>query len=124
MTGLPIIGAGHLITKRGKLVPVRITIFGVTGVITQTVITTRVTTDQDPIVPDQTPGLITGVTIRGLTATEVIPRGDPDPAAVIVEVIPLPGEVLHHDRLDPDPVPIVHLGPADHLVKGKIKIPG
>ena len=111
MTGLPITEAGHLITKRGNSVPVRITIFGVTGVITQTVIVTRVTTDQDPIIPDQTPGLITGVTIRDLIPIEailqedqiavrvvVILLDDPDPAAVTIGAIPLPEEVLHQDR--------------------------
>lgn len=87
MTGLPIIEAGHLITKKENPVTVRITIFGVTGV----------TTDQDQIIQDQTPGHITGVTIRGLTLGATLLE---DP--VTVEAIPLPG-VLHQDRLEANP---------------------
>ena len=96
-----------------------VTLLGVTGVITQTVIITRVTTDQDPLIQDQTPGPIIGVIVPGLTPIEVILREGP--VAVTVEAIPLPGEVLHQDRLEADPV--VHPDPAVHL-KGKIKIPG
>ena len=81
MTGLPIIEAGHLITKKENPVTVRITIFGVTGV-------------QDHIIQDQTPGHIIGVTIRGLTLGATLLE---DP--VTVEAIPLPG-VLHQDRLE------------------------
>ena len=83
MTGLPIIEAGHLITKKGNPVTVRITIFGVTGV-------------QDHIIQDQTPGHIIGVTIRGLTLGATLLE---DPVTVTVEAIPLPG-VLHQDRLE------------------------
>lgn len=86
MTGLPIIEAGHLITKKGNPVTVRITIFGVTGV----------TTDQDQIIQDQTPGHIIGVTIRGLTLGATLLE---DPVTGTVEAIPLPG-VLHQDRLE------------------------
>ncbi len=96
MTGLPIIEAGHLITKKGNPVTVRITIFGVIGVITPTVIVTGVTTDQDHIIQDQTPGHIIGVTIRGLTLGATLLE---DPVTVTVEAIPLPG-VLHQDRLE------------------------
>lgn len=92
MTGLPITEAGHLITKKGNPVTVRITIFGVTGV----------TTDQDHIIQDQTPGHIIGVTIRGLTLGATLLE---DPVTVTVEAIPLPG-VLHQDRLEAN---LVHL---------------
>ncbi len=101
MTGLPIIEAGHLITKKGNPVTVRITIFGVTGVITPIVIVTGVTTDQDQIIQDQTPGHIIGVTIRGLTLGATLLE---DP--VTVEAIPLPEEVLHQDRVEAN---LVHL---------------
>ena len=130
MTGLLIIAAGLLITKGGSRDLV--TLSEVTGVIAQTVIITRVITAQDLIIPDQTPGLITGVTIRGLTPTEafppedpiavivvVIPLGDQGPVAVTPEAIPLPEEVLHQNRLEADPA-AVHL---TQLEKGKIKIP-
>ncbi len=123
MTSLLLIEAGHLITKRGSPVMARITVFGVTGVITQTVIITGVTTDHDPI---------TGVTIRDLTTTEailqedpiaviivVIPLGDPGLAAVTIEAIPLPEEVLHQSRLEAG----LEVHPV-HPEKGKIKIPG
>lgn len=129
MIGLLIIAAGLLITKRGSRDLVMLS--EVTGVITQTAIITRVTTDQDPIIPDQTPGLITGVTIQGLIPIEVIPPEDPiavivvviplgdlGPVAVTPEAIPLPEEVLHqdhHDRLEASPVV--------HQEVGKIKIP-
>ena len=85
MTGLHIIEAGHLITKKGNPVTVRIKIFGVTGV-------------QDHIIQDQTPGHIIGVTIRGLILAEVILLED-QVVVVTVEAIPLPG-VLHQDRLE------------------------
>lgn len=91
MTGLPITEAGHLITKKGNPVTVRITIFGVTGV----------TTDQDHIIQDQTPGHIIGVTIRGLTLGATLLE---DP--VTVEAIPLPEEVLHQDQVEAN---LVHL---------------
>ena len=96
MTGLLITEADLLITKRETPVTVLI-IFGVTEVITQIVIITRVTTDQDHIIQGQTPGHIIRVTIRGLILAEVILLEDQ--VVVTVEVIPLP-EVLHQDRVE------------------------
>jgi len=96
ITGLLIIEADLLITKRGSPVTV-LTIFGVTEVMAQTVTITGVTTDQDHIVQDQIPGHIIGATIRGPTPTEAILLEDP--VTVTVEAIPLP-KVLHQDRLE------------------------
>ena len=104
MTGLPIIEAGHLITKKGNPVTVRITIFGVTGV-------------QDHIIQDQTPGHIIGVTIRGLTLEATLLE---DPVTVTVEAIPLPG-VLHLDlveaNLDRVEANLVHLVQPEREIK-------
>jgi len=119
MTGLLIIEADLLITKRGSPVTVLI-IFGVTEVITQIVIITRVTTDQDHIIQGQTPGHITQdrtpghiikVIIRGLTVTEVILLEDP--VTVAVEAIPLP-EVLHQDRVEAN---LIHLVQPEKGIK-------
>ena len=107
MTGLLITKADLLITKRESPVPVLI-IFGVIEVITQIVIITRVTTDQDHIIQGQTPGHIIRVTIRA----EVILLED-QVVVVTVEAIPLP-EVLHQDRVEAN---LVHLVQPEKGIK-------
>ena len=100
-----------MITKRESPVPVLI-IFGVIEVITQIVIITRVTTDQDHIIQGQTPGHIIRVTIRGLILAEVILLED-QVVVVTVEATPLP-EVLHQDRVEAN---LVHLVQPEKGIK-------
>lgn len=110
MTGLLITEADLLTIKRESPVTVLI-IFGVTEVITQIVIITRVTTDQDHIIQGQTPGHIIRVTIQDLIQAEVILLEDQ--VVVTVEVIPLP-EVLHQDRVEAN---LVHLVQPEKGIK-------